>query len=57
MTRKSRPKFGENNMGLKSFNLNVFDENTRAIQCYKKVGFAKSGTGEHEHNIHMIYKK
>lgn len=49
--------FGENNMGLKSFHLNVFDENARAIHCYEKIGFIKNGTGEHEHDIHMIYKK
>lgn len=54
---KALIEFGRNQLGLESFYLNVLDENSRAIHCYEKVGFVKSGIGEHEHDIHMVYKK
>ena len=46
-----------NIMNLENVDLNVYKTNSRAINCYEKVGFIRDGAGKTEEDIHMIYKK
>lgn len=46
-------EYGKTTLGINSFELNVYVTNPRAIRCYEKVGFIKSGEGKNKESIHM----
>ncbi len=50
-------KYGQEEIGLDGFELNVYKTNKKAIHCYEKVGFVQAGIGKTEEDNHMIYKK
>lgn len=50
-------EYGFNELKLEGLELNVYKTNSRAIKCYKNVGFIENGIGKTEEDIHMIYKR
>lgn len=48
-------KYGYEKFNLRSFKLNVLNENLRAIHCYEKIGF-KRDKEEYRDSISMSYK-
>lgn len=50
-------EYGYNELNLDGFELNVYSTNSRAIHCYKKVGFINIGPGKTSDDIRMMLKK
>ena len=50
-------EYGFNDLGLEELELNVFNDNYKAIKCYMNVGFIEDGIGKTKDDIHMIYKR
>ena len=57
-------KYGQEKYNIKIININVFENNIKAVKCYKNIGFkevdktygVKDGIGEITNDIHMTYK-
>ena len=58
-------EYGFKEMNLDSITLTVFENNVRAVKCYRGIGFVVTsvdkdvtdGIGTPTNNIHMILKK
>lgn len=44
-------------LNLDGLELNVYDFNSRGINCYEKVGFVIDGQGKTKEDIHMLLKR
>lgn len=54
---KALINYGYENLNIKGYELNVYNDNYCAIHCYEKVGFTIYGPGKKRDDIHMIYNK
>ena len=50
---KALLKYAYEELNLDGMELNVYATNPKAIHCYEKVGFIKTGVGKTEEDIHM----
>ena len=50
---KSIIEFGQNELGISQYDLNVYKNNSKAVHIYKKVGFIEDGNNLTDDSIHM----
>lgn len=50
-------EYSFNELNLDGLELNVYDFNSRGINCYEKVGFVIDGQGKTKEDIHMLLKR